>query len=86
MKDIADEAARRLNAHTNDAAERLRVFMANPTAAHAMGYDDAGDDLDAALAAERRATVERIREAFRKEGMLILDKRHEAILDKEAER
>lgn len=45
---------------TNDAAERLRAFLLEGDAGSAYHLDHAAD-LDAALAAERRATVERLR-------------------------
>lgn len=69
---------------TNDAAERLRSVLTNSAQKHSLA------DLNAALAAERRATVERIRAALvpvefaDAEGYTIHDTH--AILDAEAER
>ena len=71
---------------TNEAAERLRVYLAN-------NIDNphhravAMHDVDAALTAERRATVERIRAAL--QATWDRDRRWDriiAILDAEAER
>jgi hypothetical protein len=59
---------------TNEAAERLRFYLTDDP--------DAIRHLDEALAAERRATVERIEAQIAERGIMAL----QAILDEEAAR
>jgi hypothetical protein len=65
----------------NEAAERLRGKV-HYSITHAIPVYDAEPLLDQALAAERRATVERIKQRLTDEGWM----GHERILDEEAAR
>ena len=69
---------------TNEAAERLREHLSNLTTerVYSVAWLDA---LDEALAAERRATVERIRAALNAVHLILRDDLS-AILDEEAAR
>lgn len=75
---------------SNEAADRLRQHMR--TEFYPPHLDDVNREIDAALAAERRATVERIRAlptTLRAKGWYIVDtfdKTFDAILDAEAAR
>jgi hypothetical protein len=72
---------------TNDAAERLRSYLRAMELEDGYSKQHLHNDLDKALAAERRATVERIRGAVtHNDKLYVRVDLFLAILDAEAER